>query len=113
MRKILSRISSAVKGFGFKQWFIAVLIVVLLLASVASLVGLRVVSGTLESMTAADRFRGGTETRFAQLGCFLPAGQGKTEEDILQFRQTLDSKLVEQSLEAPENGSLYLAAYGG
>ena len=113
MRRILGRIRSAVKGFGFKQWFIAVLLVALLLASAASLVGLRIVSHTLESMTAADRFRGGTETRFAQLGCFLPAGQGKTEEDILKFRETLDSKLVEQSLEAPENGSLYLDAYCG
>jgi len=113
MKKILSRMGAAVRGFGFKQWFIAVLIVVLLLASAASVAGLRIVSHTLESMTAADRFRGGTETRFAQLGCFLPVGQGKTEEDILKFRRTLDSKLVEQSLEAPENGSLYLDAYCG
>ena len=113
MRKILSRMGAAVKGFGFKQWFMTVLIVVLLLASAASVIGLRIVSHTLESMTAADRFRGSGETRFAQLGCFLPVGQGKTEEDILKFRQTLDAKLVEQSLEAPENGTLYLDAYCG
>ena len=113
MKKLLHRIGTAVKGFGFKQWFLLGLIVVLLLSSAASVIGLRVVSGTLESLTAADRFRGGTDTRFAQLACFLPVGQGKAEEDILQFRQTLDGKLVEQSLEAPENGSLYLDAYCG
>ena len=38
---------------------------------------------------------------------------GKTEDDIRSFRQTLDTKLVEQSLEAPENGSLYIDAYSG
>ena len=113
MRRILSRIVPAVKGFGFKQWLMTVLIAVLLLSSSASLAGLRIVRHTLVSMTAADRFRGGTETRFAQIGCFLPVGQGKSEEDIFKFRQTLDSKLVEQSLEAPENGSLYLDAYCG
>ena len=49
--------------------------------------------------------------RFAQIACFLPVGKGKEESDILSFRQTLDTKLMEQSLEAPENGSLYIDAY--
>ena len=113
MRKILSRMGAAVRGFGFKQWFMTALIAALLLASAASLIGLGVVRRALVSVTAAERFRGGTDVRFAQIGCFLPVGQGKTEEDIFKFRQTLDSKLVEQSLEAPENGSLYLDAYCG
>ena len=113
MRKILSRMGTAVRGFGFKQWFMTALIAALLLASAASLIGLGVVRRALVSVTAAERFRGGTDVRFAQIGCFLPVGQGKTEEDIFKFRQTLDSKLVEQSLEAPENGSLYLDAYSG
>ena len=113
MRKILSRMGAAVRGFGFKQWFMTAWIAALLLASAASLIGLGVVRRALVSVTAAERFRGGTDVRFAQIGCFLPVGQGKTEEDIFKFRQTLDSKLVEQSLEAPENGSLYLDAYCG
>ena len=113
MRKILSRMGAAVRGFGFKQWFMTALIAALLLASAASLIGLGVVRRALVSVTAAERFRGGTDVRFAQIGCFLPVGQGKTEEDIFKFRQTLDTKLVEQSLEAPENGSLYLDAYCG
>ncbi len=40
-------------------------------------------------------------------------GDGKTEEDVRSFRQSLESKLVEQSLEAPEGGRLYLDAYYG
>lgn len=111
MRK--GRISAALKSFGFKQWFLLALNVLMLLACAGSLIGLRVVGGALESLTAAERFRGGTDMRFAQLACFLPVGQGKSEEDILSFRRALDSKLVEQSLEAPEGGSLYLDAYCG
>ena len=67
----------------------------------------------LETTTAAQRFRGESETRFAQMACFLPVGQGKTEEQIFEFRSGLDTKFVEQSLEAPEGGSLYVDAYSG
>ena len=35
------------------------------------------VAGTLESIHAADRFRGGNEMRFAQLACFMPEDGGK------------------------------------
>lgn len=113
MRKpdLFRRAGGAIRGFSFKQWFLLILNVVLLAAMTASLVGLGAVSSALDSVGAADRFRGGGEMRFAQLACFMPVDQGKTEEEILQFRQTLDSKLVEQSLEAPENGSLYIDAY--
>lgn len=99
------------KGFGFKQWFLLALNLVLIVACVASAVGLHLVSNMLETTTAAQRFRGESETRFAQLACYMPVGQGKTREDILTFRQGLDAKFVEQSLEVPENGSLFLDAY--
>ena len=59
MRKILSRMGTAVRGFGFKQWFMTALIAALLLASAASLIGLGVVRRALVSVTAAERFRGG------------------------------------------------------
>lgn len=111
---ILRQLRDDIRGFGFKQWFLLLLNLILLLAMAASLVGLRAVTGTLgAAMTGAERFQGGSETRFAQLASFLPVGEGKAETDILQFRQTLDTKLTEQSLEAPENGSLYLDAYSG
>lgn len=98
--------------FGFKQWFLLCVNIVLIIACAASAVGLSVVSTTLETTGAAGRFRGESETRFAQIACYLPVGQGKTEEDILNFRQGLDAKFTEQSLEAPENGRLYVDAYG-
>ena len=101
------------KTLGFKRWFLLILNLVLVLGTAASLVGLRLLGGTLESVTAAERFRGDGETRFAQLACFLPVNEGKSEEDIWTFRQALDATMVEQSLEAPEGGSLYIDAYSG
>jgi len=105
------RVTAALRGFGFKQWFLLILNIVLLLAMAASLAGVRVMSTTLDALTAAERFGGGGEVRFAQLACYLPVDQGKTEEEINTFRQTLSAKLVEQSLDAPENGSLTIDAY--
>lgn len=69
------------------------------------------ITGQLPSLDAAERWRGSSEMRFAQIACFLPADTPKGEEDILQFRRTLDQKLTEASLTAPSSGSLYADAY--
>ena len=114
MRKLFCRPAEAGKiKLSFRQWFLLILNVVLVLASVASLVGLRLMGSTLESLTTADRFRGDGEMRFAQLACFLPESEGKTEDDIYTFHQALEGKFLEQSLETPEGGSLYIDAYSG
>ena len=76
------RIPAALRGFGFKQWFLLIWNIMLLLAMAASLFGVRRMSHTLESLTAAGRFGGESETRFAQLACYLPVDQGKKLEDI-------------------------------
>lgn len=99
-------------GFGWKRWLLLALNVVLVLACGACAVGLQMVSTTLDT-SAARRFRGDSDTRFAQLACFLPVGQGKTAEEIASFRRELEAKFEEQSLEVPENGSLYVDAYSG
>ncbi len=110
---IVRRIAGAVRNFGFKQWFLLIVNVLLVVGSIACALGLRVISGTLETLTAAERFQGEGEIRFAQLAVFMPEGKGKSEEDIQRFRQSLDATLVEQSLEAPENGRLTIDAYCG
>ena len=110
-RAFFSRLAGVLRGFGFKQWFLLVLNVVLVAASLASAVGLGMVSNTLGDLRRAEAFRGESDMRFAQTATYFPVGQGKEESDILAFRQALDAKLVEQSLEAPENGSLYIDAY--
>ena len=65
----------------------------------------------LESQKAAARFQGEGEERFAQVSVFFPEGKGQSEEGLYYFHQTLDTKLVEASLEAPPDGKLYRYAY--
>ena len=101
------------KRLGLRRLLFAGLNLVLLLAMGAALLGVRAMGGTLSTLSAGERFQGENELRFSQLACFMPVGQGKTAEDILKFRIALDASLTEQSLEAPENGSLYLDAYSG
>lgn len=108
---VFRRAAGAVKAFGFKQWFLLILNIVLVIGSAASLVGMRAIAGTLTSLTAARQFRGESEMRFAQVACYLPVGQETGVNEIYQFRSSLDGKFQEQSLEAPENGSLYVDAY--
>jgi hypothetical protein len=113
LKNLPRRILNAIRGFGFKQWFFLILNVVLVLGAVACALGLRRVSGTLDTLTAAGRFQGAGEVRYAQLACYLPVDGGKSEEDIRSFRQSLENKMSEQSLEAAEGGRLYLDAYSG
>lgn len=113
LKNLPRRMAEAIRGFGFKQWFLLILNVVLVLGSAACFWGLGRVSGTLDTLTAAGRFQGQGEVRYAQLACYLPVDGGKSEEDIRSFRRSLESKMSEQSLEAAEGGRLYLDAYFG
>ena len=109
----LGRLLAVLRRLGWRRWLLLGVNLLLLAALAGSLAGLRVMSGTLCTLDAAERFQGEGETRFAQLAVFMPEGKGKSEEDIQRFRQSLDGTLVEQSLEAPENGSLTIDAYCG
>lgn len=68
-------------------------------------------SGKLESQKAAQRWTGDSETRFNQMSCYLSDTDELGLNDIYEFRQKLEAKLVESSIEAPENGSLYVDAW--
>ena len=113
LKDLPRRMLAAIRAFGFKQWFLLILNVVLVLGSAGCMLGLDRVSGTLTALRAAEWFRGESETRFAQIACYLPVDQGKTEEDIFSFRRQLDTRLVEQAMEAPTGGRLYIDAYSG
>lgn len=86
--------------------------VLLVLVLICALIFFRI-AGTLDSLHAAEWWRGESDTRFAQLACFLPVDEPKSENDILMFRQTLEQKLVDVSMEAEEGKSLYVDAYSG
>ena len=82
----------------------------LLICAVAALL-LRGIEPTFDTITAAQRFRGDSDLRFAQIACYLPSGKELNGEKIAAVREQLDGKFVEQSLTVPENGSLFLDAY--
>ena len=109
----LGRILSVLKGLGWRRWVLLGVNLLLLAAMGASLAGLEKMRSTPSTLSAARRFQGDGETRFAQLAVFMPEGKGKSEEDILSFRRTLEGRMMEQSLEAAEGGRLYLDAYHG
>lgn len=92
-------------------WTLGIVNGVLLLLAIVCACVMAWIMGRLDSLDAADRWRGSNEMRFAQVACFVPVDAGKTKDDIYQFRRTLDQKLVEASLTAPEGGSLYRDAW--
>lgn len=51
--------------------------------------------------------------RFAQVSVFLPEDGKLEQSEIESFRRSLDQKLIDASLEAPEGASLYDDAYSG
>lgn len=111
--RITARLRNGWKKSGIKRQIWMVLQILLVLAGCGCLWGLHVQSELLPTLDAADRFRGDSEMRFAQLACYLPEGKGKSVEDILRFRETLAGKLSEQSLEASEGGLLTIDTYYG
>lgn len=108
-----ARWKNSLRSISRGQWCIIAINILLVLACVVAVWGLRQVSATPETTTAAQRFQGESETRFAQIACFLPVGAGKTQEEIYDFRLALENRFVEESLEAPEGGSLWIDAYSG
>ena len=71
------------------------------------------VRGMLKTQSAADAWKGDGEDRFAQVSAFMPVTATKTLDDIRSFRAELENEFVQNSMEAPEGGSLYTDAYSG
>ncbi len=65
----------------------------------------------LESQKAAERWRGESETRFAQVSAFFPVGEEIQLNTVRTFRTAMDAALLEASLEAPEGGALWVDGY--
>jgi hypothetical protein len=83
----------------------------LTLLSAACLVSFSALGHSLPSQQAAARFKGGSEERFEQVSVFFPVGKETDEAGVYTFRGTLEKKLTEAFLEAPESGGLYRDAY--
>ena len=71
------------------------------------------VTTCLYSQQAAERWRGESDMRFAQVSVFLPVGGETNVQAIEMFHESIEQAMQEVSLEAPEGGSLYVDAYSG
>lgn len=84
----------------------------LLLFSLLCLLQLHSLTHTLQTQTAADRWRGESEQRFAQISVFLPADAAATQENVYQFRQLLPQAFIDASIEE-QGGNPSVDAYSG
>ena len=94
-----------------RRWYFAGFNVCLTLLACVCIVCFLRLTGMLDSLNAAQRWRGSSEMAFTQIACFLPVDAPCSQEQVVQFRKTLDAKLTEASVTAPENGTLYVDAY--
>ena len=100
-----------IKKIKRKTIIILLVNVLLLLLLAACLICYNNYADLLLSQQADQRWKGDSDDRFAQVSCFLPVDSILAEADIVSFRTTMDSKLVEASLKAPENSSLWIDAF--
>ena len=91
------------------KWLIPLLVFVAL--SAAFFGASRGVTKNILCQTAAERWTGESGVSFAQLSAFMSRDDSLNLEGVYTFRQALEKKFVESSLEAPEGGSLYHDAW--
>lgn len=84
--------------------------VMLLLALTLLLTAAHLPRARLDQQQAV-RWAGESGMRFAQLSCFLAAGDGLQLDDIGALRQKLSEKLTENSIETPKGGALMSDAW--
>lgn len=98
---------------GWKKILLLCLNVVLVLLTLLCAAKLTEYRNLLLTQKAAERWRGDSEERFAQVSVFLPVDQKIGEDEVRTFHQTMDEAMIATSLEAPEGGSLWQDAYCG
>ena len=85
----------------------------LLLLALACVAGFAAVSGTLHHVDSAKNWRGENELLYSYISCFMPVDKKIDENAVYNFKNTVDQKMVEASLEAPEGAELWKFAYSG
>lgn len=93
------------------QIIILCLIAVLTLGAIVCAILCFAQGRALQSQRAAERFRGESKERFAQVTAFFPVGKETDQTAIFTFRSSIGDKLSAASLEAPEQGSLWKDGY--
>ena len=94
-----------------KKLILLVLVCALTAAALTCFLICRALASGLDSQTAAERWAGESEMPFAQLSCFMGSKDNIAPGNIYAFRQSLEKKLTEASLEAPADTRLYSDAW--
>ncbi len=89
-------------------WILNGLLVAAFCAAVA---GYHHYAGLLESQEAAERWRGDSGVRFAQVSSFRPVGEELSLNDIEQFRAGVETALVEASIDVDGGTSVWVDAF--
>ena len=112
-REKKSRDKRTLAQLGWKKILLLCLNAVLVLLTLLCAAKLTEYRNLLLTQKAAERWRGDSEERFAQVSVFLPVDQKISEDEVRTFHQTMDAAMIAASLEAPEGGSLWQDAYCG
>ena len=92
------------------RWPLIVSLVLAIACAVCLLIS-RGAANTLNSQKAAQRWRGESGQGFAQISCYLPAGESLSMEQLYNFRAAMAQKLKDASLDVEKFGSLYTDAW--
>ena len=86
---------------------------VMLIAALLFLWRVLALGQTLDSQQAARRWRGGGETEFAQISCFVPVDEAVSQSDIYAFRTKLLGEYHKAALDEDGTDGLWVDAWSG
>lgn len=99
------------KGKSIKRIAAAILCTVLILCSLACVLGVRWLQGLLSSQKAAERWAGEGEDAYRQVSCFLQESEGLDLNRIYAFRYAILDRLREAGIEADTDTLLFRDAW--
>ncbi|MBQ2795175.1 MAG: ABC transporter permease [Oscillospiraceae bacterium] len=86
---------------------------ILVLLAAACFAGYGIIAGTLHHIDSAKNWAGEGELFYSYISCFMPVNEKIDENAVYSFKDTVNGKMVEASLEAKEGASLWNFAYSG
>ena len=92
------------------KWLLGVCLVLLALAG-ACLLWLRLLSETLPSQRAAERWQGESEQSYSQVSCFLPVDEPVGKSDVYAFRTAMLDEFHKAALDGGGSDALWLDAW--
>lgn len=96
-----------------KHKFPVLLNAVLVLLSLVCVFGYVSVSNTLHHIDSAESWEGEGDAEYAYISCFMPVNKKIEESAVYSFEKTVDSKLLEASIDSSGEGKLWNFAYSG